>query len=130
MNVEKIMNFMKFQFHRKCTTESVRKNRFILFFPELSRSDCRLQTCWLSNQQLSGSDLQTEMGSFPFVPPSTLCSPQLQSTCHYIVNHYVKILHVYLGVANNRHPLSWGGGGTNGKDPGNVFLVCSIRTLI
>ena len=43
-------------------------------------------------------------------PPSTLCSPQLQSTCHYIVNHYVKILHVHLGVANNMHPLSWGGG--------------------
>ena len=51
-------------------------------------------------------------------PPSTLCSPQLQSTCHYIVNHYVKILHVHLGVANNMHPLSWGG--TNGKDPKNV----------
>ena len=53
-------------------------------------------------------------------PPSTLCSPQWQSTCHYIVNHYVKILHVRLGVANNMHPLSWGGGGgggTNGKDP-------------
>ena len=43
-------------------------------------------------------------------PPSTLCSPQLQSTCHYIVNHFVKILHVHLGVANNMHPLSWGGG--------------------
>ena len=42
-------------------------------------------------------------------PPSTLCSPQLQSTCHYIVNHYGKILHVHLGVANNK--LSWGGGG-------------------
>ena len=48
-------------------------------------------------------------------PPSTLCSPQLQSTCHYIVNHHVKIWHVLLGGANNMHPLSWGG--TNGKDP-------------
>ena len=41
-----------------------------------------------------------KIGSFPFVPPpppSTLCAPQLQSTCHYIVNHYVKILHVRLG---------------------------------
>ena len=34
--------------------------------------------------------------------------PQWQSTCHYIVNHYVKIMHVRLGVANNMHPLSWG----------------------
>ena len=32
----------------------------------------------------------------------------------------LKIWHVRLGVANNMHPLSWGGGGgggTNGKDP-------------
>ena len=36
--------------------------------------------------------------------------PQLQSTCHYIVNHSVKILHVRLGGANNMHPLSLGGG--------------------
>ena len=56
-------------------------------------------------------------------PPSTLCSPQLQSTCHYIVNHYVKILHVHLGVANNMHPLSWGGG-TNGEDPKTLILCC------
>ena len=54
-------------------------------------------------------------------PPSTLCSPQWQSTCHFIVNHYVKILHVRLGVANNMHPLSWGG--TNGKDPIIVWLI-------
>ena len=59
------------------------------------------------------------LGSFPFVPPSTLCAPQLQSTCHYIVNYYVKILHVRLGGANNMRPLSWGG--TNGKDPEFVF---------
>ena len=36
-------------------------------------------------------------GSFPFVPPSTLCDPQVQSTCHYMVNHYVKICHVRRG---------------------------------
>ena len=64
----------------------------------------------------AGEDAAKELGDlFRLCPPSTLCSPQLQSTCHYIVNHYVKILHVHLGVANNMHPLSWGG--TNGKDP-------------
>ena len=26
----------------------------------------------------------------PPPPPSTICNPQLQSTCHYIVNQYVK----------------------------------------
>ena len=48
--------------------------------------------------------------------PVRYAPPQLQSTCHYIVNHYVKIWHVRLGGANNMRPLSWGGG-TNGKDP-------------
>ena len=40
--------------------------------------------------------------------PQYVMGPQLQSTCHYIVNHYVKILHVHLGAANNMRPLSWG----------------------
>ena len=70
-------------------------------------------------------------GSFPFVPPSTLCSPHWQSTCHYIVNHYVKILHVRLGVANNMHPLSWGGGHKQKRSKclfigRNLFLVSHI----
>ena len=43
--------------------------------------------------------------------PSTLCSPQLQSTCHYIVNHYVRLWQVRLGGANNMHPLGAGVGG-------------------
>ena len=43
----------------------------------------------------------------PPPPPSTLCPSPLQSTCHYIVNHHVKILHVRLGGANNMRPLSW-----------------------
>ena len=34
---------------------------------------------------------------------------QLRSTCHYMSNHYVKIWHVRLEVANNMHPLSCGG---------------------
>ena len=48
-----------------------------------------------------------------YASPSTLCTPQLQSTCHYIVNNYVKIWHVRLGGANNMRPLrSWGGAQT------------------
>ena len=60
-------------------------------------------------------------GSIPFVPPppsSTLCSRQLQSSCHYIVNYFVKIWHVHLGVANNMHPLSGGVGGGGGGGEG------------
>ena len=64
---------------------------------------------WFSPKSYQLKDL------FRLCPPSTLCAPQLQSTCHYIVNHYVKLLHVRLGGANNMRPLSWGG--TNGKDP-------------
>ena len=59
---------------------------------------------------------------FRLCPPSTLCSPQLQSTCHYIVNYYVKILHVRLGVANNMRPLSWGGGAQTEKIPFRIKL--------
>ena len=32
-----------------------------------------------------------------------------------MVNHYAKIWHVRLGVANNTHPLSWWGGGHKRK---------------
>ena len=34
--------------------------------------------------------------------------PQLQSTCHYIVNSHVKIWHVGLGGANNMCPTKLG----------------------
>ena len=60
----------------------------------------------------------------PFVPQYFL-RPQLQSTRHYIVTHYVKIWHVRLGVANNMHPLSF----TNEKDPHfliNIFWLLVI----
>ena len=40
--------------------------------------------------------------------PQYAMHPQLQSTCHYIIIHYVKIWHVRLGDENNMHPLSWG----------------------
>ena len=59
-------------------------------------------------------------------PPQYVMLLQLQSTCHYLVNDYVKIWHVCLGCANNMHPLSWeGGGGTNGKDPNEKELMLS-----
>ena len=38
-----------------------------------------------------------KLGSFPFVPPSKLCTPKLQSTRRFTVNHKVKIWHVRLG---------------------------------
>ena len=43
--------------------------------------------------------------------PQYVMYPQLQSTCHCLVNHYVKLWHVRLEVANHMHPLSGGGGG-------------------
>ena len=60
------------------------------------------------------SILMKNIGSFPFVPPPPVRyappPPPLQCTFHYRVIHYVKKLHVRLGVANNMHPLSGGGG--------------------
>ena len=38
--------------------------------------------------------------------PQYVMRPRLQSTCHYIVNHYLKIWYVRLGDANNMLPLS------------------------
>ena len=58
----------------------------------------------------------------PPPPPQYVMRPHLQSTCHYIVNHYVKKWHVRLGVA----PIKLGGGGTNGKDP-IYFLILFIN---
>ena len=55
------------------------------------------------------SETKKKNWSFPFVtPPSTLCAPQFQCTCRYIVNQYVRIWHVPLGGANDMRPLSWG----------------------
>ena len=62
-------------------------------------------------------------GYFPIVPTPLRCNPQLKSTCLYMVNYYVKILHVRLRVANNMHPLRGGGGGTEGKDPGKEAIL-------
>ena len=51
------------------------------------------------------------------MPPVRYAHPSYRARVitYYIANHYVKILHVPLGVANNMHPLSWGGGGHKRK---------------
>ena len=45
---------------------------------------------------------------FSVFAPSTFCTAQLQITCNYIVNHYVKMYYVHLRSANKKRPLSWG----------------------
>ena len=84
-----------------------------------------------------------EAFAFPFVPPppppppNTFCNPQYllrfappsyRAPCHYRVNHYVKIWHVCLGVANNTHPLSWRGGG-EGAQTGKIQYLIKLCLL-
>ena len=62
----------------------------------------------------------------PPPPPTRLCTPELQSTCYYIVNNSVKIWHVRLVNANymlTALSCGGGGGGTNGKVP---EIQCSL----
>ena len=73
------------------------------------------------------------LGSFQVLPPPLyVMHPQLLSTCHYIVNFYIKIWHVSLGYANNFHPLNGGGGGggggggINGKDQFDYIVFFTI----
>ena len=51
------------------------------------------------------------LGSFPFIPPPPqyVMPPQLQSTCHYIVNHCKNTARASKS-ANNMHQLSWDSG--------------------
>ena len=44
---------------------------------------------------------------FRLCPPSTACSPQVKSTCHYIISRYVKAWHLRLRGANNMHQEIW-----------------------
>ena len=83
---------------------NISKSRFLRVDPTERHRKTTLET---------GSSVIRSGGSFPFVT-STLCSPQLQSTWHYIVNLYVKIWHVRLEGANNMRHLSGGGGSTFG----------------
>ena len=55
------------------------------------------------SQEFINLDLFRLCPQYVFRPP-----PPLQSTCHYIVNYCVKILHVRRGGADNMRPLSWG----------------------
>ena len=74
-------------------------------------------------------DFDKLFGSFPFVPPCTICGPQLQSTRHYIVTHYVKIWHVRMGGANNMYaPTKLGGGAQTEKDP--IFHKLALALII
>ena len=61
---------------------------------------------------------------FAFSDLFRLCHPvhyvsPLQSTCHYVVNHYVKIWHVCLGGGGCKYAATKLGGWvvTNGKQP-------------
>ena len=67
------------------------------------------------------------MGSFQFVLPTVRYAPPVQSMCYYMVNQYLKIRPMRLGVANNMHPLCLGG--TNGKDPKYVSKVKKTKTV-
>ena len=60
--------------------------------------------------------------------PLVRYGPPLQSTCHYVVNHHVKIWHVRWGVSNNMQPVSWCG--TNGKDPKFLKEFLEVFRLI
>ena len=51
----------------------------------------------LNNLKISKKSPFWKVGSVPFVPQYVM-DPQLQSTYHYTVNHYVKTWHMFLGV--------------------------------
>ena len=53
-------------------------------------------------------------GSFPFVPPQYVMLPPVTEHVSLHSKSLCKNI-ARLGVANNMHPVSWGG--TNGKDP-------------
>ena len=59
---------------------------------------------------------QTIFGSFPFVPPPQyVMLPPVTEHVSLHSKSLCKNIARASGVANNMHPLSWGG--TNGKDP-------------
>ena len=78
---------------------------------EKATGEFNFNTCKITNQvnknkiffNLKG----LKNGIFSVCAPCTLFSPQLQSTCYYMLKRYVKIWHVRLGGANNMHPPSW-----------------------
>ena len=84
------------------------------------------------SEELLSNDrrVQKYLDLFRLSPPQNVMRPppQLQSTCHYIVNHCVKIRNLRLEGAKNMRPLSWGGGGggTNLKDP-NIWWTRTMH---
>ena len=62
---------------------------------------------FLQNSKQLKADLYRKWDLFRLCPQYVMRS-QLQSTCHYTINHHVEIWHVRLGGANNMRALIWG----------------------
>ena len=63
----------------------------------------------LNKQRPFSPNISLRIFSICAPPTQYVMRPQLQITCHYIVNHYVKIWHVRRGGGGmNMRPLSWG----------------------
>ena len=93
--------------------------------------------CNVTHSKTGEAQTEKDPGSFPVVPlPQYVMQPPVTEHVSYIVNHYVKIWVVRLGIANNMHPLSWGGGeegwmGTNGKDKiSQTFQYPKLSVLV
>ena len=73
-----------------------------------------------------------EIGSFPFVPPPPVryAPPVTEHVPLLISKSLCKNKARASGGANNIRPLSWGGGGTNGKDLGKDPNPVSFATKL
>ena len=123
-------------FHRKIMYEICGEKKqlfaaYLTFFSNFSSTRAPQGTRGTKIYVLANSE--SRIFSVRVPAPPYIMHPQLQRTCHRIVNHYVKIWHVRLGGgggggANNMHPLNWGGAQTktNKKDPGiqGIFSDC------
>ena len=74
---------------------------------------------WGSYETLG--EIDPKIWIFSFCVPEYAFSPQFQSTCHYIVNHYKKILHVRLELQLMSTLLFGGGGGAQTEKLLNLY---------